>query len=76
MTTVNNTDMVREQMRKAVAIAAEKVEKGPKAETGHEMSVRIHEEKETKKNKSIKRAAKSMIKKKKMRGLSAYFAKK
>jgi len=72
----NDSDPIREQMRKAVEIAAKKVKKEPKAETNLEMSMRIREEKDIKKTKSIKRATKSLIKKKKMRGVGAYFSKK
>jgi len=66
----------KNQMRKAIEIAARKVKKEPKGETDQEMFGRIREEKETKKNKSAKRAAKKMIKNKKVKSMDSYFVKK
>jgi hypothetical protein len=62
-----------EQMSKAVAIAARKVEKKEKEETGAEKYRRISAEKEEKKIKSVKRAARGLIKKKKIKKMTAYF---
>jgi hypothetical protein len=59
-----------EQMSKAVAIAARKVEKKEKEETGAEKYRRISAEKEEK-AKSVKQAARGLIKKKKK--MTAYF---
>jgi hypothetical protein len=66
----------RSQMAKAIQIAARKIELQPKSESGSEMHSRIILEKEEKKNKSVKRAAKIMVKKKQIKKLSAYFEKK
>ena len=63
----------RDQMREAVEVAARKVKKGPKTETQSEKFVRIRQEKETKNNKNVKRAAKNLVKKKKIQKMTAYF---
>ena len=62
-----------DQMREAVEVAARKVKKEPKTETPSEKFVRIREETESKRNKSVKRAAKSMVKKKTIRKMTSYF---
>lgn len=74
--TVDSNSDHRDQMKKAVEIAARKVKKEPKAETGQEMFLRIRQESETKKNKGIKKAAKSMVKKKTIKKMTGYFSKK
>lgn len=79
--TTNNNDTARclthhEQMRNAVEIAARKVVKQPKTETPTEMFLRIRVETDSKKNKSIKRAGKALVKNKKVQKMTAYFTKK
>jgi hypothetical protein len=61
------------QMAIAVQIAARKIELLPKAKSGFEMFTCIQLEKEVKKNKSVKRAAKKMVKKKEIKKISSYF---
>jgi hypothetical protein len=65
-----------EQMSKAMAIAAKKVEKKEKEETGSEKFKRIAAEKEEKKIKTVKRAARGLIRKKKIKKMTTYFGKK
>ena len=64
------------QYSMAVSIQARKIEKKPKEETPQEMYRRISEQKESKKIKSAKSGAKSLVKRKKMKSMNAYFAKK
>ena len=52
------------------------VEKKKKQETNGEMHKRIMEEKEAKLNRGVKKAARTMVKKKQIKKLSAYFGKK
>jgi hypothetical protein len=66
----------RTDMAKAIQIAASKVKLHPKAESGYEMYTRINSEKEKKKNKAVKCAAKKMIKKKEIKKMTYYFMKK
>jgi exonuclease VII large subunit len=63
----------RLQMAEAVAIAAAKVEFKPKEESTDEFIRRIREEKEEKKIRGVKRAAKTMIKKKMIKKMTTYF---
>jgi hypothetical protein len=65
----------RIEMTKAFQLAARKVEKKPKEETGGEMYQRITAEKEAKTNRSLKKAAKTLLKKKKIKKLTTYFRK-
>jgi hypothetical protein len=65
----------RQQMAGAIAIAANKVPKRPKEETPSETFQRIRAQKEDKQNKGIKRAAKVLLKKKKMKKMTSYFNK-
>jgi hypothetical protein len=60
----------------AVAIAAGKVPSKPKAETATESHRRINSEKEAKKNRGVKAAAKKMIKKKVLKKMTSCFGKK
>jgi hypothetical protein len=69
-------ELLSTQMAIAIQIAARKVELQPKAESGFEIFNRIHLEKEEKKIKSVKRAAKKMVKKKEIKKISSYFLKK
>jgi hypothetical protein len=69
-------DLARSQMAVAVQIAARKVELQPKLESGSEMYTRINSEKEAKKNKAVKRAARKMVKAKKIKKMTAFFFKK
>jgi hypothetical protein len=66
----------RQQMSQVVAIAASKVEKKTKEETNTEKFKRITAENNEKNIRSVKRAAKGLIKKKKIKKLTAYFYKK
>ena len=63
-------------MAKAMQIAARKVDLKNKEESASETFRRVKEEKELKINRGAKRAAKQMIKKKQIKKLSSYFAKK
>ena len=63
-------------MAAAIQLAASKVEKKPKEESGSESFRRIQSTKEAKINRGVKRAAKQMIKKKQMKALTSYFANK
>ena len=63
-------------MAKAMQIAARKVDLKNKEESASETFRRVKEEKEKKINRGTKRAAKQMIKKKQIKKLSSYFAKK
>lgn len=66
----------RKDLARVVTIAASKVEKKPKEETNLEKFRRISEEKEAKRVKGVKKAAKSLVKKKEMKSLTTYFKKK
>jgi hypothetical protein len=68
--------LARSQLATAIQIAARKVELQPKAESGFEMHTRINSEKDLKKNKAVKRAAKKMVKRKEIKKMTAYFLKK
>jgi hypothetical protein len=68
--------LARSQFATAVQIAARKVELQPKAESGFEMHTRINSDKDLKKNKAVKRAAKKMVKRKEIKKMTAYFVKK
>ena len=63
-------------MAKAIQIAARKVDFKNKEESASETFRRVKEEKELKINRGVKRAAKQMIKKKQIKKLLSYFAKK
>jgi hypothetical protein len=69
-------DLALSQMATAVQIAARKVELQPKTESASEMYTRINSEKEMKKNSAVKRAARKMVKTKKIKKMTAYFVKK
>ncbi len=56
--------LARSQLANAIQVAARKVELQPKAESGFEMHTRINSDKDLKKNKAVKRAAKKMVKRK------------
>jgi hypothetical protein len=66
----------REQFTAAMVVAARKVEKTVKEETPTEMFVRINAAKVAKDNKSIKSAAKKLVKTKKLKKISTFFIKK
>ena len=66
----------RRKMALAFQVAAGKAEKKKKQETNGEMHKRILEEKEAKLNRGVKKAARTMVKKKQIKKLSAYFGKK
>jgi hypothetical protein len=66
----------REQFTAAMVVAGAKVEKKDKEETPREVFQRIKGAKTLKENKSIKSAAKKLVKKKKIKKLSCYFIKK
>jgi hypothetical protein len=66
----------RIEMAKAFHLAARKVEKKPKVETKTEMHQRTTAEKEAKTNRCVKKAAKTMLKKKKIKKLTTCFSKK
>jgi hypothetical protein len=66
----------REEFAAAMLVAARKVEKKDKEETPTEMFVRINEAKVIKGNKSVKSAAKKLVRKKKLKKISTYFVKK
>jgi hypothetical protein len=66
----------RIKMAKAFQVAAGKVKKQPKEESNGEMNRRITEEKEAKRNRGVKKAAKTMVKKKKIKKLTTYFGRK
>jgi hypothetical protein len=68
--------LARSQLATAIQIAARKVELQPKAESGFEMHTRINSDKDLKKNKAVKRAAKKMVKRKEIKKMTAYFVKK
>jgi hypothetical protein len=74
--TTSLDDATKIQYAKAVEIAARKVELKPKEESASEVYHRINSEKEAKKNRGVKSAAKKMLKKKQIKKMSAYFAKK
>ena len=61
------------QMATAVQIAARKVVLTEKMESGFEKYNRINSEKEAKKIKAVKRAARKMVKNKQMKKMTAYF---
>jgi hypothetical protein len=66
----------REQFTAAMVLAGRKVEKKDKEETRTEIFLRINDAKVVKENKSIKIAAKKLVKKKKLKKISAFFIKK
>jgi hypothetical protein len=66
----------REQFTAAMVLAGRKVEKKDKEETRTEMYLRINDAKVVKENKSIKSAAKKLVKKKKLKKISSFFIKK
>jgi hypothetical protein len=66
----------RQQFTTAMVVAGAKVEKKDKEETPRELFQRIKGAKVLKENKSIKSATKKLLKKKKIKKLSCYFAKK
>jgi hypothetical protein len=70
------TPQYREQFTAAMSVAARKVEKKVKEETPTEMFVRINAAKVVKENKSVKTAAKKLLKKKKLKKISTFFVKK
>jgi hypothetical protein len=70
------TPHYREEFTAAMSVAARKVEKKDKEETPTEMFVRINAAKVIKENKSIKSAAKKLVKKKKLKKISTFFDKK
>jgi hypothetical protein len=70
------TAQYRQQFTAAMVVAGAKVEKKDKEETPRELFQRIKVAKVLKENKSIKSAAKKLLKKKKLKKLSCYFAKK
>lgn len=63
-------------MHQAFVLAGSKVEKHPKEETSSEMFQRIRDAKELKLNKKAKSAARTSVKKKKIKKLTVYFSKK
>jgi hypothetical protein len=69
-------DQAHKQMHDAFVLAGSKVEKKPKEETASEMFLRIRDAKELKKNNKVKSATRTMVKKKKIKKLSAFFPKK
>ena len=66
----------RSKMALAFQVAAGNVKKKKKEETNGEMHKRVMEEKEAKLIRCVKKAAKTMIKKKQIKKLTAYFGKK
>jgi hypothetical protein len=72
---VDSTMASRQQMAEAIAIAANKVPKRPKEETPSETFGRIRAQKEEKQNIGIKRAAKVLLRKKKIKKMTSYFNK-
>ncbi len=74
--TIIMDDACKIQYAKAVEIASRKVELKPKEESASEVYHRIHSEKEAKKIRQVKSAAKKLLKKKKMKKMTAYFVKK
>jgi hypothetical protein len=70
------TPQYREQFTAAMLVAARKVEKRDKEETPTELFRRISAAKSIKENKSIKSAAKKLLKKKKLQKISTFFVKK
>jgi hypothetical protein len=70
------TPQHREQFTAAMSVAARKVEKKVKEETPTKMFVRINAAKVVKENKSVKTAAKKLLKKKKLKKISTFFVKK
>jgi 2-oxoglutarate dehydrogenase complex dehydrogenase (E1) component-like enzyme len=72
----NSAQHYRQQFAAAIAVAACKVEKKEKEEMPAEMFQRITAAKVIKENKSIKSAAKMLVKKKKIQKISTYFHKK
>ena len=66
----------RSKMALAFQVAAGNVEKKKKQETNGEMHKRIMEEQEAKLNRGVKKAARTMVKKKQIKKLTAYFGKK
>jgi hypothetical protein len=70
------TPHYKEQFTAAMLVAARKVEKKDKEEMHTEMFVRINAAKVVKENKSVKTAAKKLLKKKKLKKISTFFVKK
>jgi hypothetical protein len=70
------TPRYKQQFTAAMALAANKVEKSDKEETGKESFHRINSAKVIKENKRIKSAAKKLVKNKRLKKLSTYFPKK
>jgi hypothetical protein len=70
------TPHYQQKFAAAMTVAARKVEKKDKGETPTEMFVRINAAKAIKENKSIKSAAKKLLKKKKLKKISTFFVKK
>jgi hypothetical protein len=66
----------REQFTAAMVVAAAKVEKKDKEETPNECYERIKVAKILKENKSVKSAAKKLLKKKKIQKMTCYFSRK
>jgi hypothetical protein len=66
----------REKFNAAMLVAAGKVEKTDKGEMPTEMFVRINAAQVVKENKSIKSAAKKLVKKRKLKKISTFFFKK
>jgi hypothetical protein len=69
-------ETTRITMAKAFQVAAGNIEKRPKEESDGEMYRRITEEKEEKRNRGVKKAARTMVRKKKIKKLTTYFSKK
>jgi hypothetical protein len=69
-------DDALKQMHDAFVLAGSKVVKKPKEETASEMFQRIRDAKELKKIKKVKSATRTMVKKNKIKKLSAFFPKK
>jgi hypothetical protein len=74
--TTSMDDTSRIQFAEAVSIAARKVAFKRKEESNSELYYRINSEKEAKKNRIVKSAAKKMLKKKQLKKMTAYYAKK
>jgi hypothetical protein len=66
----------KEKMAQAFALAAQRVPLQPKEESNSEMFIRIKEENETKDKRVAARAARKMIKTKKLKKMIHYFKKK
>jgi hypothetical protein len=75
-TTRKMDEETKEKMAQAFALAAKRVPKQPKEESNGEMFIRIKEENETKNKRVAARAARKMIKTKKLKKIVHYFKKK